>query len=115
MVAVLAGGMVTPQTMAEDMKIGLGRVVITPSTPVWMAGYASRTEPGTGKLHDLWTKAMAIEDASGNLFDAVDFGRATDQSFVRATDGDPNAELVKHKDVSEDSASPGLKTDGTIF
>lgn len=53
------------------MKIGIGRVVITPETPVWMAGYASRTEPGSGKIHDLWTKAMAIRDDAGNTVVAV--------------------------------------------
>ena len=63
---LLLGLLVAPLALADGMKIGLGRVAITPSKPVWMAGYASRTEPGTGKLHDLWTKAMAIEDASGN-------------------------------------------------
>ena len=31
-----------------------------------MAGYAARTEPGTGKLHDLWAKALAVEDEAGN-------------------------------------------------
>jgi len=66
MLALLLGLLVAPLAMADGMKIGLGRVAITPSKPVWMAGYASRTEPGSGKLHDLWTKAMAIEDESGN-------------------------------------------------
>ena len=35
------------------------------TTPMWMAGYASRTEPAEGKLHDLWAKALALEDAAG--------------------------------------------------
>ncbi len=64
--ALLLGLLIAPLVMADGMKIGLGRVAITPSKPVWMAGYASRTEPGSGKLHDLWTKAIAIEDAAGN-------------------------------------------------
>ncbi|MFN9742403.1 MAG: neutral/alkaline non-lysosomal ceramidase N-terminal domain-containing protein [Acidobacteriota bacterium] len=48
------------------MKAGLATVVITPSKPVWMAGYAARTKPAEGKLHDLYAKAIAIEDAEGN-------------------------------------------------
>ena len=30
-----------------------------------MAGYASRTNPSEGKLHDLWAKALILEDAQG--------------------------------------------------
>jgi hypothetical protein len=33
---------------------------------MWMAGYASRTSPSEGKLHDLWAKALLLEDARGN-------------------------------------------------
>lgn len=47
-------------------KAGVARVVITPEYPVWMAGYSSRTSPSDGKLHDLWAKALVLEDASGN-------------------------------------------------
>ncbi len=48
------------------LKAGLAAVVITPSKPVWMAGYAARTKPAAGKLHDLKAKALAIEDEDGN-------------------------------------------------
>ncbi len=47
-------------------KIGTARIVITPDEPIWMAGYASRTSPSEGKLHDLWAKALLLEDAAGN-------------------------------------------------
>ena len=30
-----------------------------------MAGYAGRTKPAEGKLHDLHAKALALEDAGG--------------------------------------------------
>jgi neutral ceramidase len=50
------------------MKIGIGRVVITPESPVWLAGYASRTKAGESALHDIWAKAMAIEDETGAKF-----------------------------------------------
>ena len=58
--------LIAPLSMAKDIKIGIGRTVITPQSPVWMAGYASRTEPGNGVVHDLWAKAMAMEDSEGH-------------------------------------------------
>lgn len=45
-------------------KAGLAKAVITPRTPVWLAGYGSRRAP-TGKLHDLWMKALALESPDG--------------------------------------------------
>jgi hypothetical protein len=32
---------------------------------MWMSGYSSRTKPAEGKLHDLWAKALVLEDAAG--------------------------------------------------
>lgn len=32
---------------------------------MWMAGYANRDHPAEGTLHDLWVKALALEDADG--------------------------------------------------
>src|SRR5688500_1478177 len=52
-------------TQAAEWNAGVGRAVITPTTPMWMSGYASRDRPAEGKLHDLWCKALALEDAAG--------------------------------------------------
>lgn len=52
-------------TKMDTYRVGVGRAVITPDEAMWMAGYASRKAPSAGKLHDLWAKALAIEDASG--------------------------------------------------
>jgi hypothetical protein len=46
-------------------KAGTASTVITPTEPLWMAGYASRNKPCETKRHDLWVKALAIEDPSG--------------------------------------------------
>jgi len=46
-------------------KAGLARVNITPDKPLWLAGYAARQRPAEGKLHDLWIKVLALEDARG--------------------------------------------------
>ena len=47
------------------MKAGVGKVVITPKQDMWLAGYASRTKPSEGMLHDLHAKALALEDETG--------------------------------------------------
>ena len=46
-------------------KAGVAKVSITPANPMPMAGFASRTHNSEGKLHDIWVKALAIEDANG--------------------------------------------------
>jgi len=48
-----------------DWKAGTARMVITPKQPMAMAGFAIRTHPSEGTLHDLWAKALALEDAGG--------------------------------------------------
>jgi hypothetical protein len=50
---------------AADYKAGVSRVKITPEGPIRMSGYASRNRPSDGLIHDLWAKALAIEDARG--------------------------------------------------
>lgn len=54
-------------SMAEGAtwQVGLAKRVITPEEPMWMAGYATRDKPATGKLHELWAKAIVLEDAHG--------------------------------------------------
>jgi len=47
-------------------KAGVAKADITPSEPMWMAGYASRDKPADGKLMSLWIKVLALEDADGN-------------------------------------------------
>lgn len=51
--------------VADGFKAGTASRVITPTEPLWMAGYSSRTKPCDTKRHDLWVKALAIEDPAG--------------------------------------------------
>lgn len=44
-------------------KAGVGRAVITPTSPIRMSGYAARTKLSEGAVHDLWAKALALEDS----------------------------------------------------
>ncbi len=57
-------GLLPRQAWGRDgWKAGAARVCITPKEPMWMAGYASRTQPAAGEYSDLWLKALALEDA----------------------------------------------------
>jgi neutral ceramidase len=55
------------RSQAQEMpwKVGIAKAVITPDTPVWLAGYGMQRVP-TGKLHDLWVKTLALEDNKGH-------------------------------------------------
>lgn len=48
--------------MCAQFTVGIGRRMITPETPIWLSGYASRNKPSTEVLHDLWAKAIVIEE-----------------------------------------------------
>lgn len=50
---------------APAYKAGVASKVITPSGAMWMAGYASRNKPAEGKHHELYAKALCVEDATG--------------------------------------------------
>ncbi|MBI3865617.1 MAG: neutral/alkaline non-lysosomal ceramidase N-terminal domain-containing protein [Planctomycetia bacterium] len=50
---------------AAGWKAGVASVVVTPDESTWMAGYASRDKPAEGKAHDLFAKALAVQDAGG--------------------------------------------------
>src|SRR5438445_4497569 len=59
------GGMTSPGRGQEaTWKAGIAKVVITPEKGVWLAGYGTKRPPD-GKLHDLWVKALALEDPNG--------------------------------------------------
>jgi neutral ceramidase len=64
---------VSTQTRAADTSVGqsqfavgVGKSNITPTEPMWMAGYASRTSPWQEVLQDIWAKAMVVKDQQGN-------------------------------------------------
>jgi hypothetical protein len=50
---------------SSTWRAGVARLVITPEQPMWMSGFATRKHESEGTMHDLWAKALAIEDASG--------------------------------------------------
>jgi neutral ceramidase len=46
-------------------KAGVARAVITPEKPLFLSGYGSK-RPSAGKRHDLWLKALALQDRRGH-------------------------------------------------
>ncbi len=53
------------QAATGTWKVGLATTKITPKKHMWLNGYGHRNKPSQGKLHDLWVKVIALEDANG--------------------------------------------------
>jgi neutral ceramidase len=53
---------------AASWQAGVAVRKITPAGPMWMAGYAGRNRPAEGTEHDLFVKALALQDPTGNRF-----------------------------------------------
>jgi neutral ceramidase len=51
---------------AAGWSAGVARVKVTPTEPIFMKGYGSRTKPSEGVRQDLFVKALALGDA-GNV------------------------------------------------
>jgi hypothetical protein len=87
---LLAGaGPQAQQPRAAGWKAGVATVNITPAELMWMSGYAGRTKPASGKIHDLWAKALALEDPDGRravlvTMDLVGIERALSAEVCRA-------------------------------
>src|SRR5689334_5556921 len=47
---------------AKTWRAGVAKTIITPKQYMWMSGYGGRTKPAEGKIHDLWAKALVLED-----------------------------------------------------
>ena len=54
--------------MNHFWKAGVASAVITPTEPMWLAGWAVRRQPASGKAMDLFAKALAVEDTNGERF-----------------------------------------------
>ena len=70
----------------EVWQAGVAKTAITPATPMWMSGYASRNKPAEGLIHDLYAKALVISDPAGHkslmvTLDLVGIDRTTSQAI----------------------------------
>lgn len=54
------------KTSLTGWRAGIARTKITPIEKVWMSGYAGRDRPADETLHDLWAKAILLEDSKKN-------------------------------------------------
>lgn len=50
---------------AAEWKAGAAKVSISPTEPIWMAGFGSRVKPHQNVLVEIHAKALALEDAGG--------------------------------------------------
>jgi neutral ceramidase len=99
---VLCAAAALPAAGQTQWKAGVAKVAITPKEPMWMAGYGGRTKPSEGVLHELYAKALALEDAAGTrsvivTADILGFSRdmaATVAGRVEKKYGVPRARLV---------------------
>ena len=69
-----------PGEAGESWKAGVAKINITPDEPLLLSGKRQRKQPATKTLHDLWAKALVLEDPAGNLallvtLDLVGIGR----------------------------------------
>ena len=62
---VLMSAHLSAHAADDGWQAGVAQRSITPPEPIWMAGYAARTKPSAGKVHDLWVKAVAFQDPDG--------------------------------------------------
>ena len=53
------------EVRAHGWQAGVAAVKITPEKAIWMSGSSSRTKPAEGAVHELWAKALAVEDPTG--------------------------------------------------
>lgn len=63
---ILGFAAATGSAQEQEWQAGVARAVITPTMPMWMAGYGNRTRPAEGTLHDLWIRVLALRDAEGH-------------------------------------------------
>ena len=99
-------------------KAGVATTVITPKEPMWLSGYAARRKPAEGKLHDLWAKALYIEDVQGRkillvTMDLCEISRDISHRIkerLRSETGLKKEQIVLN--CSHTHSGPVLKSDG---
>jgi neutral ceramidase len=62
---LLVAGSLGAAADAPGWRAGVATVILTPDQPMWMAGYAARTNVSQGKATELYGKALALEDMKG--------------------------------------------------
>lgn len=73
----------------DTWQAGVATKIITPPQFMWMSGYASRDKPAQGRIHDLYAKALMLQDPAGRscvivTLDLVGIDRKTSQSICES-------------------------------
>jgi neutral ceramidase len=113
-VILLSLGSVGASESSSGWKAGVARVDTTPTKPVRMAGYASRTSPSQGVAHPLAAKALALADARDHKVvfvtcDIIAFRRAFTNRVterVKAKYGLPREDVVLFASHNHAGPSP---------
>ena len=69
MVAVFIG----VEDAAAGWKAAAAKLNITPKEPMWMSGYASRRQPGSGKTTEIYAKVLLLEDERAKRLITITF------------------------------------------
>ena len=86
--------MLTEVAGAAGWKAGAAAVDITPTEPVWLAGYASRTKPHESVRQPIYAKALALrDDETGSTSVAI----TLDLVGIRRTVAEPLAAEITRK------------------
>lgn len=64
-ILIVLAGCTAPGREESPLRVGIAKVKITPTQPVMLAGYASRNKPSEGVAAELWARALAIDDGTG--------------------------------------------------
>ena len=69
-------------------KAGVAKIDITPQSPIWLAGYGSRTKPSEGVLQPIYAKCLALQSGEGEVSvivtsDLLGFPRDVSDPIVR--------------------------------
>ncbi len=77
----------TAVAVEKSWRVGVATRKITPTQSMWMAGYAARNKPSEGTEHDLFVKALALEDPGGKravllTSDLIGLPRSVSQAVV---------------------------------
>ncbi len=116
---VLGSGSVDAAQPSSGWKAGVAKVDTTPTAPVRMSGYASRTSPSQGVDHPLAAKALALADARDHKVvmvtcDIIGFRHAFTNRVaerVKSKYGLPREDLVLF--ASHNHAGPARRPGGS--
>lgn len=102
--------------LPANWKAGAASTAITPGKLLWMAGYAARKKPAEGRVQDLYTKALALEDEEKSklvfvTLDLIGVPQDVRHHVAERAQKDfhlPPANLVMN--ASHTHSGPGLRT-----